>query len=331
MNPRDQMIHDFYFKQSLSQKETAKRLGISRSTVGHAFKKNGWTGRTGRRCYRRKDDHPSEEEDNTVRTHNKEESGLLSDGSVKRSKWNELDFEEIFRLYFDEKQSMKDIASRYGYKTTGPIARVFRNQGWKSRPAATLEMEARPEEVHRLYFDEGLSLKEVAVKLGYRSHIPIRRIFKEQGWEARKQWRELDYDRIYELYFKRRMSLEKVAKEMELSSHYPIVCIFDEQGWKRRSPHGRRFKMNPDDVFEMYFVRKMTMKEIGEPYGYKSSAPIAALFREQGWNSRRTETVDMDINPDQVQTLYFEQGLPLEEVGRRIGKTRYALLKLFEK
>jgi hypothetical protein len=191
--------------------------------------------------------------------------------------------------------------------------------------------ELDPEEVYRLYFEERLTLREVAKRLGYKSKTPIRRIFREQGWETRKRWKELDYERIFELYFERKMSLENVAKEMGLSNHYPIVCIFDEQGWKRRTPHGRRFEMSPEDVFEMYFERKMTMKEIGESYGYKSGAPIAAIFREQGWNSRRTETVDMDINPEQVQELYFEQGLPLEEVGRRIGKTRYALLKLFEK
>ena len=127
--------------------------------------------------------------------------------------------------------------------------------------------ELDPEEVHRLYFEERLTLKEVAKRLGYKSKTPIRRIFREQGWETRKRWKELDYERIFELYFERKMSLENVAKEMGLSNHYPIVCIFDEQGWKRRTPHGRRFEMSPEDVFEMYFERRMTMKEIGESYG----------------------------------------------------------------
>jgi transposase len=111
MKPRDQMIHDLYYKQNLPQKEIAKRLGISKSTVGRVFKKHGWTGRKGRRYSRRKDCPHPKEEDNIVRTQNKEKSDLLcSDGSVKRSKWNELDFEEVFRLYFDEKLSMQTIA-----------------------------------------------------------------------------------------------------------------------------------------------------------------------------------------------------------------------------
>jgi AraC-like DNA-binding protein len=194
-----------------------------------------------------------------------------------------------------------------------------------------LEIEVNPEEVHRLYFEEGLTLKEVSERLGYKSQTPIRRIFKEQGWETKKKWKELDYDRVYELYFERKLSLEKVAKEMGLSNHYPIVCIFEDQGWETRSPHGRRVEINPGEVYRMYYENKMTMKEISEYFGYKSSSTITAIFREQGWNSRRMETVDMDIDPNQVRELYFKQKLSLEEVGSRISKTRYALLKLFEK
>jgi AraC-like DNA-binding protein len=249
----------------------------------------------------------------------------------KESEKLSIDVDEVHRLYFDENWTMKDIADQYGFKTSGPILRIFRKHGWKSKPQSTLEIEVNPEEVHRLYFEEGLILKEVAVRMGYKSQSPIRRIFKEQGWETKKKWRNLDYDKVYELYFERKMSLQKVAKEMELSSHYPIVCIFEEQGWKTRSPSGRRVEIDLHEVYKMYYEDRMTMREISEHFGYKGNSTITAIFREQGWNSRRMETVDMDIDSVRVIELYFEQKLPLAEVGRRVGKTRYALLKLFEK
>lgn len=248
----------------------------------------------------------------------------------RESEKQSIDVDEVHRLYFDENWTMKDIAERNGYKTTGPILRIFSEQGWKSRPARTLEIDVNPEEVHSLYFEEGLTLKEVGERLGYKSQSPIRHIFKEQGWEAKKRWKQLDYDRVYELYFERKLPLYKVAKEMELPQ-YQIICIFDEQGWERRSSHTRRFEINPEDVFKMYYEEKKTMKEIAESYGYRSSGPTKSMFLKQGWNTRRMETVDMDIDASIVKELYFEQELSLEEVGRRIGKTRYALKKLFEK
>lgn len=249
----------------------------------------------------------------------------------KESGKKSIDPEEVRRLYFDEQWTMEEIAKKYGCKTSSPILRTFKDQGWKSRPSRTLEIEADPMEVHRLYFEEGLTLKEVGERLGYKSQSPIRRIFKEQGWETRKRWKELDFDRVHELYYEKKLSIPNVAKEMGLSSHYPIVAIFEEQGWKTRSPHGRRVEIEPQDVYKMYFEDKMTMTEIGEHFGYKSSSTITAIFREQGWDDRRMETVDMDIDAEHVRDLYFEQELPLREVGRRVGKTTYALKKLFEK
>ncbi len=274
---------------------------------------------------------PEDERDELVRDCiSKLSSKSVRSLAKKESGKPSIDVDEVHRLYFEECWTMKDIAEQYGYKTTGPILRIFREQRWKSRPARTLEIQDDPDEVHRLYFEKGLTLKEVGERLGYKSQTPIRRIFKERGWEAKKRWKQLDYDRVYELYFDRKLPLYTVAKEMELPQ-YQIMCIFDEQGWERRSPHARRFEINSDDVFKMYYEEKKTMKEIAESYGYRSGAPITAIFRQQGWNTRRMETVDLDIDANHVRELYFEQELSLEEVGRRIGKTRYALKKLFEK
>ncbi|TFF86655.1 hypothetical protein EU519_01110 [Candidatus Thorarchaeota archaeon] len=81
----------------------------------------------------------------------------------------------------------------------------------------------------------------------------------------------------------------------------------------------------------MYYEDKMTMTDIARHFGYKGSSTITALFRENGWEKRRGDTVDRDIDIEQVRKLYFEQRLPLQEVGRRSGKTTYALKKLFRR
>jgi transposase len=44
-----------------------------------------------------------------------------------------------------------------------------------------------PDEVRRLYFDEGLSQKQIAERAGWRTAHPVRRIFNEQGWIPRVQ------------------------------------------------------------------------------------------------------------------------------------------------
>lgn len=249
----------------------------------------------------------------------------------KESEKQSIDADEVHRLYFDEHWNMSKIAKLYGYSTVSPISLIFRKNGWKPRQTIIREIDSDPEEVHRLYFEEGLTLRDVGEKLGYKSQSPIRRIFKEKGWKITERWRDLDSNEVRELYFEQELSLEQVAKAMGFSNPYPIVCIFQEQGWKTRFPRGRNVEIDPSEVYKLYYEEKMSREQIGAHFGYKSAGPISAIFREQGWKRRKSETVDMDIDTDRVRELYFEQELSLREVGRRIGKTSYALKKLFHK
>jgi len=248
----------------------------------------------------------------------------------KESEKKTIDVDEVHRLYFDENRTMKDIAEQNGYKTCGRILRMFREQGWKSRPAKTLEIQEDPDEVHRLYFKEGLTLKQVGERLGYKSQTPIRRIFKEQGWETQNKWKNLDNNKVYELYFERKMSLEKVAKEMGLSCLYPIVCIFQEQGWRARSSSTKRYEIDSEEVYNLYFQKGLTQLEIAEHYGYKTSGAIMRVFRENGWKAIRSDVVD-NVNFEEIRKLYFDEHLSLAEVGRSLDETAYTIKKVFRK
>ena len=101
----------------------------------------------------------------------------------------------VYRLYFDEEKTQREIAKELGIERQRIIS-IFREKGWESRPAAPRREEANPDEVYRLYFQEGLSQREVAEELGLKGASPIQRIFKEQGWKSRGRWNEgPTYDR----------------------------------------------------------------------------------------------------------------------------------------
>ncbi|MFW9889156.1 MAG: hypothetical protein ACFFER_13305 [Candidatus Thorarchaeota archaeon] len=145
------MIHDLYFNHNLSQKVIAERLGISESTVGRAFKKNGWTARAGWRT------RPSKS----------------------------VDPIKIWQMYFEEGLTQREIVEKLGISRSR-IINVFKTHGWKSRPASPRGVEiVDPYEVHRLYFEEGLSQRRIAGKLGLKSVTPIVRLFREMGWKFR--------------------------------------------------------------------------------------------------------------------------------------------------
>jgi len=93
----------------------------------------------------------------------------------------------IHRLYFEEGLTQREIAKKLGISRSR-IMTTFETQGWKFRPAKQRRQEANPEEVHRLYFDVGLSQRKAADELGLRGPSPIQRIFKEMGWKTRGKW-----------------------------------------------------------------------------------------------------------------------------------------------
>ncbi len=109
--------------------------------------------------------------------------------------------EKIRRQYFEEMKSQQEVADNLGFKTTKPIRRVFEEQGWEARwgttqkgiekPSDFQERRTRgrldPDEIKRLYFDEGLTHKQIAERASFSSVNPVRRIFKEQGWKSRIQ------------------------------------------------------------------------------------------------------------------------------------------------
>jgi len=146
-----------------------------------------------------------------------------------------LGIEEVRRLYFDEGLSQRGVADHLGLKSYTPIQRIFKEQGWEPRYTRVVT-ELNIEEVRRLYFDEGLSQREVAEHLGLHSRKPIQRIFKEQGWESRFNCTRisLDIDELRRLYFDEGLSIRDIANHLGLNSTGVISRRFKEHGWKTR-------------------------------------------------------------------------------------------------
>ena len=105
--------------------------------------------------------------------------------------------QQVYQLYFNQGKTQREIAEELCISRTKIIA-MFKKREWKSRPAKPRREEADSNEVYRLYFEEGLSQREVAEKLGLSSVSPVQRIFKENEWRTRGRWRNgATYDRRY--------------------------------------------------------------------------------------------------------------------------------------
>jgi len=95
--------------------------------------------------------------------------------------------QQVYRLYFDNGRTQREIAEELEIKRHIIIS-MFKEKGWEARPSAPRREEVNPDDVFKLYFQEGLPQGEVADKLGLCSTSPIQRVFKENDWESRGRW-----------------------------------------------------------------------------------------------------------------------------------------------
>lgn len=188
--------------------------------------------------------------------------------------------EIIYRLYFVEGKTQQEVTKILGYKSTQPIRRIFREQGWTPRYSQSQVIprgEIDDKSVRSLYFDKGLTLQEVATKLGTSLRV-IRQIFHENGWATRGVSRnqqkpdtlietiipqdEDDLERIvYDLYYNQNLSQRRIANILGYKSISPIQRIFRENNWEVRSITGSRAKHR---IFTNDEERRAAVKEHGE-------------------------------------------------------------------
>ena len=141
--PRKQFIDDvyrYYFVEGLSQVQTARKLGVSPTTIRRVFNSENWSVRTKqftdedvRRLYY--DEHLSQSEVATRLGTSKRSINRIfrKHGWEARSHGATGIDGEIHRLYFEEGLSQKEIADRFGFKSVKPIRRIFRENDWTPR------------------------------------------------------------------------------------------------------------------------------------------------------------------------------------------------------
>ncbi len=225
--------------------------------------------------------------------------------------------EEIRRLYFEEKLSQENIAKLYGYRSAGPIKRIFTEQGWELRDYKLSLDDEDLKEAHRLYYEEKLTLRQVAEHFGVKTHRPIVRIFREQGWQPRAgspRKIEIDQEEVQRLYYGEKLSISEIARQMNLRSSSPLHRLFKEQGWEKRTPEHRPARYSPEEVHRLYFEENLSQTEIAEYFGYKTTGPIHRLFKEHGWEIRSGRSSMTEDELKEVHQLYFEEEMSLSEI-----------------
>ncbi len=240
---------------------------------------------------------------------------------------NDIDPEEVCKLYLEDGLSMKKVGEHFGFKTGRSIKRILESVGVQVRQSGAQGEKLDPDEVLGLYLEEGLSLRKIGEHFGFKSGKPIKRILEAEGIEIRPvgfQKIEIDSDEVYRLYFEEHWDLREIANHFGCESTDPIHRVFSEEGWKTRYQETYEKEIEPEEVFRLY-DDGMSIRNIGEHYGV-SYGRIHRIFEEHGKEYGR----EIQIDPDIIHRLYFEEGLSKDEVCERLGVSKKPIDRIFE-
>jgi predicted DNA-binding protein YlxM (UPF0122 family) len=227
----------------------------------------------------------------------------------------EIDPEEAHRLYFGEHWQLKEIAEHYGCKSTSSIHRVFKEHGWKTRYQETYEKEIDPDEVFRLYNEDGLSLRKIGEHFGV-SIGPIRRIFEEHNMEYSQEI-QIDPDVIHHLYFEEGLSKEEVCERLGVSKR-PIDRIFEDQGWEKRPAGFQPVEIDLDEFKRLYYGEELLLKEIAQHF--EVSETTVSRFRKEHNLKIRDKTTIRNLRDSLFGTECVTCGKPRRLIHKKDGE-----------
>ena len=225
----------------------------------------------------------------------------------------EIDPEELYKLYFGEGKGLNECTEHFSCKSTDPILRVFREQGWKTRYQETYEKEIDPEEVFRLY-DEGMSIRKIGDRYGV-SYGRIHRIFEEHDKEYSQEIR-IDPQIIYHLYFEEGLSKEQVCEHLGVSKR-PVDRIFEEQEWEKRPSGFQPVEIDIEKFKRLYYEEELELDLIAEHLQVSTSTVIR--FREEQELEDRVLKFGKELRDEIFGTECRLCGEPYEHVHRKDG------------
>ena len=242
-----------------------------------------------------------------------------TENTSRRLTFQDLDPNEVYRLYYEEKLSQRKMAEVLGC-SRHVIQQVFLYQGWKTRSVGGVEKDIDPQEVYRICIEEGCPKKEAAEALGCKSTRPINRVLKENDWQTpleQKMETEIDPDEVQRLHFEDGWSLIRIANHYGYESKDIISKLFKERGWTP-TPITRRVVYEfPSEIADEHQIESSRISDVFEhlgvledvspldlahciekivsPYSSRSKVEWVELPSHSNWHTRVTKVLEDEI------------------------------------
>ena len=166
--------------------------------------------------------------------------------------------------------------------------------------------------IHGLYFEEGLTQREVAESFGI-SRSKVQNVFKVMGWTARRQKRSITNEEVLVLYEKEGLTQAEIAKRFNVSKSYIYKILKEEIPEDLRKQ--RRIDIDLEDLYHFYCDIGLSQSDIAKALGVGQTT-LSRKIRELGWERKGRKS---HVDTFELHRLYFEEGYSQKEAAVSLG------------
>ena len=242
------------------------------------------------------------------------------------------------RRWLDLGVSCDDLAEWYhgqGMSLVDMGERLHISHEWVRQEMERCDIERRPphpprirldcESLREQYEELGMTQAEIAEDLGVSSMVVSReraRCGIETQW-SRTRAISADCDELKELYWDQELTLAEIADDLGVSS-MTVYRAMVGCGIDRRTTAGarKRVRLDCDEVNELYWDEGLTLEGVAEQVGHSSSLVHREMVRcgiPRRNPGRAKGEHRIQLHCDELNELYWDDGLTLREIGGRLG------------
>jgi DNA-binding XRE family transcriptional regulator len=253
----------------------------------------------------------------------------------------EIDVEQALEWSRGESEplSLKKLLNLEAYYLWDQILRSYRERDYPTTREELVRILAENSELRTSRFlpierEEALAWIEI---IGMRRRGEIKRIIRNG--------RELyNRDQIKELSEKYGISAKEIIEWLrgervpvlikQSSNHLRKISTKNipsngetkKKQSERGGPSTKSKKIDPFDVYQLYFIDDLTMDDTAEKLGLKTTRQIRRILKDHGWNVKPHEKIDWD----EVHRLHSEEGLSFGKIAKITGLTASTIRKAFK-
>lgn len=213
----------------------------------------------------------------------------------------------LYTLYWIEGLRLRDIAQKLGYSLSYIHSQFKKLEIPTKARGGYKKIDWNKKDLHRLYWEEGMSLEEIGEYYGVHDSVVYNHM-KKLGVETRKNTPQLHLtkDELYNLYWSEELSLSEIGEKYGFKG-VTILKYLKKYGIPTRNPIPPT-DISRDELNRLYWDEGLNTTQIAEKYGVHHGT-ISRILTRYDIPIRNLSEMILNIKEQRMKEITVDEEL----------------------